>query len=66
MDLQQLIQMFQSRQAKPGGVSAPNAIATMGMRQKYNRYVEQANSMGQEALPFEQWMMKARQPNAGY
>lgn len=48
--------MFGQMGAKPQqGVSAPNAMQTIQARKQYNDYVIQAQSMGQQPIPFEQW-----------
>ncbi|MBF0170808.1 MAG: hypothetical protein HQK87_06945 [Nitrospinae bacterium] len=61
MELGQLLQMLGQMGAKPKqGVSAPNAMQTIQARKQYNDYVIEAQSMGQQPIPFEQWVQGQR------
>lgn len=63
MELNQLIQMMGQMGAKPQtqGVSAPNAMQTIQARKAYTDYVIQAQSSGQQPIPFEQWVQSQGQ-----
>lgn len=57
MELNQLLQMMGQMGAKPqSGVSAPNAMQNIQARKAYTNYVIEAQSMGQQPIPFEQWV----------
>lgn len=61
MDLAQLMQMLGQMGASPkAGVSAPNALQNMQARKEYNKYAIEAQSMGEQPLPFEEWVMKPK------